>query len=120
MKQPVTQRKLIINNRKFFDFITLLKIKLLVSQLASEKIPTCIAINFVLILAPTETILRLVLVAVNYFKTSVFFTLRGATSIYFSLNAYEKSKVSFMPGLYCLDIGGLHYIGNEIMPTIIL
>ena len=24
-----------------------------------------------------------------------------------------------MPGLYCLDIGGAHYIGNEIMPTII-
>ena len=24
-----------------------------------------------------------------------------------------------MPGLYCLDIGGVHYIGNEIMPTII-
>ena len=24
-----------------------------------------------------------------------------------------------MPGLYCLDIGGYHYIDNEIMPTII-
>ena len=24
-----------------------------------------------------------------------------------------------MPRLYCLDIGGAHYIGNEIIPTII-
>ena len=51
MKQPVTQRKLIINNRKFSYFITLLKNKFLVSQLASKKIPTYIAINFVLMLA---------------------------------------------------------------------
>ena len=66
-------------------FITVLKLKFLVSQLASKKIPTCIAINFVQMLAPTETFLRL-LVAVNYFKT------RGATSIYFSLNTYESQK----------------------------
>ena len=33
MKQPVTQ---IVNNRKFGYFITLLKIKFLVSQLASK------------------------------------------------------------------------------------
>ena len=37
MKQPVTQMELIINNRKFGYFITLLKIKFLVSQLASKK-----------------------------------------------------------------------------------
>ena len=61
MKQPVTQRKLIINNRRFGYFITLLKIKFLVSQLASKKIPTYITINFVPMLAPTETFLRLVL-----------------------------------------------------------
>ena len=69
-KQPVTQRKLIINNIKFCYFITLLKIKFLVCQLASKKIPTCIPINFVLMLAPTETFLRLALVAVNYFDYS--------------------------------------------------
>ena len=39
MKQPVTQKKLIINNRKFGYLITLLKIKFLVSQLASKKNP---------------------------------------------------------------------------------
>ena len=39
MKQPVTQKKLIINNRKFGYFITLLKIKFLASQLASKKNP---------------------------------------------------------------------------------
>ena len=62
MKQPVTQKELIINNRKFGYFITLLKIKFLVSQLASKKIPTCIAINWMLKRARTETFLRLVLV----------------------------------------------------------
>ena len=29
-----------------------------------------------------------------------------------------ESNVSFMPGLYCLDIGGTYCIGNEIMPTV--
>ena len=90
MKQPVTQKKLIINNRKFGYFITLLKIKFLVSQLASKKIPICIAINFLLMLAPTETFLRLVLVAVNYFNYKCFLTLKGATSIYFSFHMKVK------------------------------
>ena len=36
MKQPVTQKKLIINNRKFGYFITLLLIKFLEYQLASK------------------------------------------------------------------------------------
>ena len=39
MKQPVTQKKLIINNKKFGYFITLLKIEFLASQLASKKNP---------------------------------------------------------------------------------
>ena len=119
MKQPVTQRKLIINNRKFSYFITLLKNKFLVSQLASKNIPKCIAIIFVLMLAITETFLRLVLVAVNYsnFNCKCFLTLRGATSFYFSL--HMRVNVSFISGLYCLDIGGTHCIGNESMPTII-
>ena len=90
MKQPVTQKKLIIKNRNFGYFITLLKIKFLASQLASKKIPTCITINFVLMRAPTETFLRLVLVAVNYFNYMCFVTLRGATSIYFSLHMKVK------------------------------
>ena len=37
MTQPVRQKKLIINNRNFGYFITLLKIKFLASQLASKK-----------------------------------------------------------------------------------
>ena len=37
MTQPVTQKKLIINNRNFGYFITLLKIKFIASQLASKK-----------------------------------------------------------------------------------
>ena len=39
MTQPVRQKKLIINNRNFGYFITLLKIKFLASQLASKKNP---------------------------------------------------------------------------------
>ena len=82
MKQAVTQRKLIINNRKFSYFITLLK----------NNLP------------PKISLLR-------------FLTLRGAISIYFSL--HMRVNVSFISGLYCLDIGGVHCIGNEIMPTMI-
>ena len=116
MKQPVTQRKLIINNRKFSYFITLLKNKFLVSQLASKKIPTCIAINYVLMLAQQKP-LRLVLVAVNYsnFNCKFFFTFMEEQRQF--ILAWE-SNVSFMPGLYCLDIGGKYCIGNEIMPTV--
>ena len=56
---------LIINNRNFGYFITLLKIKFLVSQLASGKILACLTSIFVLMLAPTETFLRPVLAAAN-------------------------------------------------------
>ena len=72
MKQPVTQRKLIVNNRKFGYFITLLKIKFLVSQLASKKNPYLHHHQFCANFTPRETFLRLVLVAVNYFNYKCF------------------------------------------------
>ena len=72
MKQPVSKRKLIINNRKSGYFITQLKIKF------------CADVSL------NRNLLRLVLVAVNYFNYKCFLTLRGATSIYFSLHMKVK------------------------------
>ena len=72
MKQPVTQKKLIIynniNNRKFGYFITLLKIKFLASQLASNKNSLPASPSILYWCEPKQ--LRLVLVAVNYFNCS--------------------------------------------------
>ena len=72
MKQPVTQRKLNINNRKFGYFITQLKIK------------------FCPDISSNRNLSGLVLVAVSYFNYKGFLTLRGATSIYFSLHMKVK------------------------------
>ena len=119
MKQPVTQRKLIINNRKFSYFITLLKNKFLVSQLALKNNPYLHCHQFCPDVSPTETFLRLVLVAVNYtnFNCKCFLTVRGATSIHFSL--HMRVKCIFYAWVVLPNIGGAHCIGNEIMPTII-
>ena len=89
MKQPVTQKKLIINNRKFGYFITLLKIKFLASPLASKN-PYLHHHQFCADVSPSRNLLRLVLVAVNNFNYKCFVTLRGATSIYFSLHMKVK------------------------------
>ena len=92
MKQPVTQKKLIINNRKFGYFITLLKIKFLASQLASKKNPYLHNHQFCAGVSPNRNLFKTALVAVNYFyfNYKCFVTLRGATSIYFSLHVYES------------------------------
>ena len=69
--------------------------------------------------SPTETFLRLVLVAVNYsnFNCKCFLTLRGAPSIYFSL--HMRVKCIFYAWVVLPRYKWRDCIGNEIMPTII-